>query len=222
MKGEQKVAEISMDDLKPNSHQYNRDSESAVEKKKVEKVVSGKVIQKKKSLGRRFIDIFFADGESIGNIKAYLIEDVLVPAIKENIADSINGAINMLFFGEVRKRSSGNKSTNTTRINYGGYFLDGSKRERVARSIKERENRQSLEDYIFESRADAEQVLDEMEELLDVYKQVTVADYLDMLDITSDQFTDNNFGWTDLSKAKVVRVRDGYRLELPREIALGR
>ncbi len=214
------MAEVNMDDLKPNSHQYNKDSEKT-EEKKVEKIVSEPAVRKKKSLGRRFLDIFLA--EDVGDVKSYLLYDVLVPAIKENIADAINGAIGMIFFGEVSRRMSGrnNGNKNNSRVNYGGYFNGGNdRRERMPRSYREETNgRSRADDIVIASRADAEQVLDEMYELLDQYKQVTVADFYDMVGISSE-FTDHKFGWTDLRGARVTRVRDGYRIELPRETAL--
>lgn len=219
------MAEVKLDELKPNSHQYNRDMErveQANEEKKTERVVSGNVTRKKKSLGRKFVEIFFADGENIEDIKTYLVEDVLVPAIKENIADAINGAIGMLFFGEVRRRNKKGGGSNGSRVNYGGYFNgggDSGRRERMARSTRERNEREALDDFIFESRADAEQVRDEMLEILEQYDQVTVADYLDMLGKTSE-FTDNKYGWVDLGNIRVVHARGGYRLVLPREQAL--
>ena len=217
----------TLDDLKPNSHQYHKEAEAAekdIPEKKVGKIVSNNVIRKKKTLGRRFVDIFFKDGESIGDIKTYLLEEVLVPAIKENIADMVNGAIGMLFFGEARRRAGNRSQGNGTRVNYGGYFNGGGnneRRERMANSTRNRNERENINDFIFESRADAEQVYDEMFELLDSYGQVTVADYLDMLGISSE-FTDNKYGWTNLSGMKVVHARGGYRLELPRETALAR
>ena len=33
-------------------------------------------------------------------------------------------------------------------------------------------------------------------------------------------FTDNKYGWKDLSSASVSRVRDGYLLNLPRTVLL--
>lgn len=219
------MAEVNMDDLKPNSHQYHKETaaeQNDVSEKKVSKVVTSTVTRKKKTLGRRFVDTFFKDGESITDIRSYLIEEVLVPAIKENIADMINGAIGMLFFGEARRRPA-NRSQGPTRVNYGGYFNGGGndRRERMAPSTRNRNERASLDDFLIESRAEAEQVLDDMLELLDTYGQVTVADYLDMLGISSE-FTDNKYGWTNLNGMRVAHTRGGYRIELPREIALNR
>lgn len=215
------MAEVKMEDLKPNSHNYNREV-LIDEDRKVEKVVTAPVTRKRKSLGRKFVDIFLS--EDVGDVKTYLLYDVLVPAIKENIADMVNSAIGMLFFGEARRGGGGRRATNTSRVNYGGYFNGGDdRRDRMPRSYRnEAPSRARTDDIIINSRADAEQVLDEMLELLDVYKQVTVADYYDMLDISSE-FTDHKYGWTDLRGVKIVPVRGGgYRLDLPREAPLTR
>ena len=58
-----------------------------------------------------------------------------------------------------------------------------------------------------------------MNELLEDYKMVSVADLYDLVGITG-KVTDNNFGWTDLRNASVTRDRDGYLINLPRAIAL--
>lgn len=225
------MAEINMDDLKPNSFKYRQEADEALkeaaenqeeQEKKVEKVITGKVTSKKRSLGRRFIDIFFKDGASPKEIRTYLLEDVIVPAVLDNITEIVNSSVEMIFFGEARRRNkkSSGGSGNNARVNYGGYFNSGdNRRDRPSRSVKEQSSREILDDFIFDSRADAEQVLDDMRELLDRYQQVTVADYLDMLGKTS-VYTDNKFGWTDLSRVQVSRVRGGYRIDLPRESAL--
>ena len=176
------MAEVNPNNLnlKPNSHQYHKEMEKKAEEKqedgndipekKVNKIVSDPVVKKKKTFGRKLADIFIS--EDVGDVKSYLIYDVLVPAVKENIADAINGAIGMIFFGEVSRRMSGrNSNRNNSKVNYGGYFNSGNdRRERMPRSYRDRDSgsdRSKADDLIIASRAEAEQVLDEMYELLD-------------------------------------------------------
>ena len=221
------------DKLPSNSHnQYHKDAPvekpATEEEPKPKKELSGNVASKPKSLGRRFLDTFFKDGASNAEIKTYLIEEVIVPAILENIADAINCAVEMRFFGTARRRKSVRGGTqNGSKVNYGNFFSGGvnERRERMARSTIERSARGSLDDYIFDNLRDAETILVDMQETLDKYKQVTVADYLDILSnygiSVKTEFTDNKFGWTDLSTVKPVRARGGgYYLDLPREEAL--
>ena len=237
MKGELYfMAEAKMPDkdaLPPNSHQYHKDIERAEQEEKENKPkaeLSGSVTTKKKSLLKRFLYTFLKDGASDKEIKTYLLEDVLVPAVLENIADAINVAIEMKFFGSAKRRNRG-ASGNGSRVNYGSFYNGGTKnsrQERLSNSAKERSlsGNEPLDDYIFESRSDAEIVLVEMRELLDQYQQVTVADYLDILrdkgiSVQRSVHTDNKFGWVDLSEVEPMRARGGgYFLDLPRERAL--
>ena len=214
------MAEVNINDLKPNSHQYHEET-AAREERRVEKVVQGTATKKKKSLARRFVDIFLS--EDVSDVKTYIIYDVVVPAIKENVADVINSAVGMLFFGETRRRRSGRSQSTggVTKVNYGGYFNGGSQSERMP-TYRHSNVPSRVDDLTVETRGDAELVLDQMMEILDQYDQVTVSDYYDLMGV-STSFTDNKYGWKDLRNARVVRAgRDGYRIELPREIVLER
>lgn len=213
---------MEINDFEPNSHKYREEkakNEEKSEAKAIEKVVSGTSTKKKRSLLKRFADIFLT--EDVGDVKTYILYDVLIPAVKENIADMINGAVGMLFFGEANRRSRRSANPqNGTRINYGGYFSDGQKKEKMPNYNRSR-IAHNFDDVIFETRGDAELVLDGMLELLNSeYRQVTVADFYDLAGITSE-WTDNKYGWTDLRSARVVGSPSrGYSIELPRCITL--
>ena len=213
---------MDINEFEPNSHKYREEKAKVEEEKpetKIEKVVSGTSTKKKRSLLKRFADIFLT--EDVGDVKTYILYDVLIPAVKENIADMINGAVGMLFFGEANRRSRRNANPqNGMRINYGGYFSDGQKKEKMPNYNRSR-IAHNFDDVIFETRGDAELVLDGMLELLNSeYRQVTVADFYDLAGITSE-WTDNKYGWTDLRSARVVGSPSrGYSIELPRCITL--
>lgn len=224
------MAEVNMPDpneLTPNSHVYRRETEnestdiSEKEDRKPGKVINGTVVRKKKSLWRKFINTFLKDGDNIQDIKEYLIEEVIVPAILETIHDAFDDGISMLFgLGTSRRRSSG-RGQNVSKVNYQGCFNGGKKPDRGGRTARDPNRHDNLDDFYFESRAEAEQARDALLEMLDTYKQVTVADYLDLIGVSSD-FPDHKWGWTDLGPMNVKATRNGYRLELPREVVLGR
>ena len=58
-----------------------------------------------------------------------------------------------------------------------------------------------------------------MDEMMETYGQVRVADMYDLVGITGE-YTDNNYGWTNIRNAEVVRVRDGYKIKMPRALPL--
>ena len=72
---------------------------------------------------------------------------------------------------------------------------------------------------ILESRGEAEDVLERMDELIATYQVVSVADFYDLVGV-SGNYTDNKYGWTDIRNASVIHVRDGYMIKLPKALPL--
>ena len=211
---------MDINNLEPNSHKYrqakvNATEEKQMPKKKVEKVISGSATVRKRGLWRRFIDIFF-NGDA-KDVKSYIVFDVLVPSIKETINSIINKGTEMILFGE-SSRSSKKSSSGGTYVSYGSPYRGD--REKLPSSNRNRMVRR-FDDIKFETRGDAEQVLDILMELLSVYNQATVGDFYDAVGITPEWTEDvESYGWTDISSARVSRIRDGYILEMPRCIKL--
>lgn len=204
-------------DLPSNSINKSPDESPKQERTKIQKVIKGKVITKKKSLGRKFADTFF--GENVSDVKGYIITDVVIPAVKDIISDVVTGSIEMLLFGERRGRSgsrSGVRSGSYT--SYSSYSYSGTARNtsRAGSSGRtSRVSRYSIEDVILESRGEAEDVLGNMIDAIKDYGAVSVADLYDMVGIPG-AFTDNAWGWFDLGNATVRRIREGYLLVLPK------
>lgn len=67
----------------------------------------------------------------------------------------------------------------------------------------------------FESRSEVEKVLEKAKEILFDYGEVSVADVLDICDLPHT-YTDNQYGWDDLSRTEVRRMGCGkYTLVMP-------
>ena len=73
----------------------------------------------------------------------------------------------------------------------------------------------TFDEIILETRAEAEEVMDRLFDLIARYEQVTVSDLYSLVGATA-KYTDENWGWTDLRGSKVERIRNGYLLDLPR------
>ena len=59
-----------------------------------------------------------------------------------------------------------------------------------------------------------------MEEIIATYGLVSVADFYELVGVPSN-YTDNNYGWSNLRNAYVDRLRDGgYIIKLPRAFQL--
>lgn len=213
---------MDIEKLPSNSHKsYNSLQEANDAKKQdkvrepLQKVTTGKVTLKKPSLGKRFANLFLA--EDVGNVREYIVHDVLIPTIKNGIFDMFQNGLEMLFYGRVRGRS--NKSGGTF-VSYNSYssYSGGSKRDDRPASRSER-SIYSYNDVEFQARDEAQNVLDMMGDQLERYGRVSVADFYDLAGITRDGMTHYNedyYGWTDLGRAYIARSRGGYIINLPR------
>lgn len=70
-------------------------------------------------------------------------------------------------------------------------------------------------EIVLSSRGEAEEVLDQLIEIISQYQQASVSDLYAMVGI-SPAYTDQKYGWTDLRGANAQPVRGGsYLLNLP-------
>lgn len=179
--------------------------------KRSEKVVKGKVKTKKNEM-RRLSDIFIS--EDVANVKEFILLDVLVPSIKNALYDIIVGSLDKTLFGGRRSSSSGGRRSNADTITYTSYSKS-SKQDDRNYSRPRTSSGYGYDDILFDNRGEAEAVLDRMDELIESYGEVRVADMYDMAGITGN-YTDNRYGWTDISTARIERTRQGYLIRMPR------
>ena len=200
------------EEYKSNSHRSKEDkTEALTDRKKVEKVVHGRVRTKPKSGVSKITDIFIS--EDAANVKSYIVMDVLVPAVKKAISDIVRDGIDMILYGESKGRKS---SSASGYVSYRDYSRsDDRDRFRDSRS----RSSYAHDDIVLDSRGEAEEVLTRMDELIDTYGNVSVADLYDLVG-KSSEYTDNKYGWTNIRNAEPIRVRDGYMLKLPKALPI--
>ena len=196
-------------DYKPNSNRYKSgQSNDQAEKKKDEKVVKGTVKTRKKSEISKLKDTFIS--EDVSNVKSYIVMDVLIPAAKKAISDIVRDGIDMILYGDTHK---GRSSSGASYVSYRSYS-DRDRRDTRRESSRTRIG-YDYDDIVLESRVEAEEVLQRMDELIETYGIVSVADLYDLVG-KSCNYTDNKYGWTNIRNAEPVRVRDGYLLKMPK------
>lgn len=200
-------------DLKPNSHKFREaQKENTEPEKKIEKVVRGTVKTKKNNV-RKVTDVFIS--EDITNVKSYILMDVLVPAIKKALLDVITNGADMILYGGTGR--SGKRHT-SDRISYTRYSDKSRDYDRDYASARGRVG-YDYDDVVLESRGDAERVLSQMNDLINTYKTISIADMYDLVGEDAP-YTHHKYGWTNIRNAEVVRVRDGYMLKMPKALPL--
>lgn len=195
-------------DFKPNSHKYREEQKekSTPERQRMEKIVQGTVKTKKKSEISKLKGSLIA--EDAATIKSYLVTDVLLPALKNTIEDLVTNGIRMLLRGDTAARKS---SGGSSKISYNRMY--DRRDDRPSTNYRSR-NVYDYDDIILETRGEAEAVIDRLCEAIDTYGQASVGDLNDLVGRTGN-YTDNDYGWTNLRSARAVRTRDGYVLDLP-------
>ena len=206
-----------MEEFKPNSFKYRQEQASSNDDKK-EKVTTNKVVTKKQPVTRKVAGDFL-NGDA-HRVKDYLIYDVAIPAFKKLISEGISSAVDMMLYGETRRheRISDGNGVRRSGTSYSSYYNNGGSQPRVATRAG-----YEYEEVLFESRGDAEKVLDSMWNDIKQFREVSVASMYDYAGVTSTRYTDNNYGWTEenFGTADVGRYSDGYHyLKLSKPVAL--
>ena len=185
--------------------------------KQIEKVVTGEVIQKPKSIGRKFRDIFL--GGDLKNAGRYVTGDVILPAIRDLLVDTTRRGVERLVYGESMYRRR--PSEYRPQISYNNPIYRGTPRDpRELRprlpdqSHPYRQEKRERDDIILERREDAELVVERLIDIIETYEVASLADLYELLGWQSSH-VDNKWGWTQLKSVEIRQVRDGYLIDLP-------
>lgn len=204
------------------------DPESPVphgEKKEIKKVVAGKAIKRKRTLGERIISMFASEGKSIGRS---IVDDILKPAFRDTISDAIIQGVERAVYGEVqsttRRTARRGPVGNSNHISYNRYSMNDPYRPRQEprRDVSPRaRGGHHFDEIELGTRAEGQAILQQMDTIIRRYQHVSIADLYEMAGLEAE-FTDEKWGWTDLYGADVRRTRSGnYALILPPAEAIG-
>ena len=208
-----------MEEFPGNSHKEKTEQQER-ERPKQDKIVKGVVKQRKPPWTRRVFGAFFADdANSVGR---YILMDVLVPALKDTLADMVQQSIERTLYGRVsphHRSHYGRSRQHPSPISY-NRFSQSPAHSTWSRSEDRRDispqarRRHDFDEILLATRVEAVNVLDRLSELCDKYAQVTVSDLYDLVGIEGT-FADERWGWIDLRGASTRRVNGGYLLDLP-------
>lgn len=195
-------------------------SKSTEERPEVQRVTTSDVIRRKKTLGKRIGEAF--SGDDARSVGSYILMDVLIPATKDLIVDVVIQSVQRSLYGSSRPVRSG--SSNGGHVPYNRYSNSRTTsnapgrppwgREEPRRMSRQSKSNHNFDEIVIQSRIEAESIIDSLRLLIDKYEAATVTDFYKCVGITPD-FTDNDWGWYDLSGAAVVRIREGYLVDLP-------
>lgn len=203
--------------LEPNSDKYHREKKQQVEKpeKKIEQITKNPAKIRKKPLGRKIADSF--RGEDASTVLEFIVFETVLPTVKDLLIDMISqGAQRLIRGDDYKPRSSARRSSGRpTYTSYTPYNRMSS--EPRTRATVRRDDH-DFGELVFESRGEAEEILDRMADLIEMYDVVTVSELYRFVGIQRP-FTDENWGWNNLRDARVRMISGGnYVLILPNPI----
>lgn len=219
-----------------NNMNINTEEEVVKDTKKepLKRVVSVEPKKVKKGLLSR-LAVGVLGPEGLPGIGSYVADEIIKPAIKNLIVDSVTSGINKMMYGE-RGGPSGRGYNNYSQpgrgqhpqyTNYANRYAPGNQQPvqpNVQPSQDNRVNatRYGVDEYIINGRNDASHVLISLTEHANAYGTVSVADYYDSIGVPSE-FTDNNYGWSaeGMARATIQPIRNGYVIKFPQVEVIG-
>ena len=193
---------------------------------KLEPVISGGVELKRQSGVGKFFRQLFA--EDLKDVRRTFVDDVVTPFVTDTISGILHDGIDLLIPGSKRrlKRSERglfyNQRTRYDRVrtslNSGGVFRRSYDRD--SRDDDDDDDVEAFDDelFIFATRGKAQDVYDGMEDAIELWNAVSVADLYDLADIKDPkiEWTGKNWGWTSMEGVEIRRRGRKWYLYLPK------
>lgn len=202
-----------MNDIPNNSHKFRSSLGDGVQKNDIQParerpkpiLEAGDMIVDKPSVVRRIFDSVIAN--DMESAKHDILYDVVLPSVTDGVYNILQSALAIMFgrrympTGSRTNYSSISKPTNS----YSSYYQKPANQE----------DEDNI--YRFKTRMQADDVLTELKTLRARYPFVKVADIYDLSSKTPP-VTSFNWGWYDISQARIVRDnRSGdYILQMPK------
>ena len=179
--------------------------------------IDGLVNEKDKPLWRRIYDLIFA--ENLEDVKRSVLKDIVGPYIKDFFYDVFTGSIERSIYGSSRSNYSVRNSASraplrpgASRASYESYYKNRSTQT----------NDELYEPVVMESRAKAEKLIDILRARIGQYGNTTINELNDCLKRIG-KFTDEYYGWNDLSSASIRKISlNEYEVILPEPIQLNK
>lgn len=186
-------------------------------KEELTQITTSKGVVRKQAWYKRFGRSLIAD--DVTNIREWIMVEVVVPSIRNLLADSIKGSTDRVLYGQARGRGRG--------FGYqGGYvggverpglrtrydkMADGEPRKMLSREARARHD---FDGVVLDSHAEAAAVIDALIHRVEMFGAATISDLYDLVGV-SGSYADRNYGWTDLRTADVREYGGAWLLDLP-------
>lgn len=201
-----------MENFKGNSNVTKQN-----EKEKVPsiKLTSEVTVKKPSEITKFRKQLISEDAKTVGK---HILTEVIIPGFQKLISDMVKNGIDWLIYGVGGKSSSNISSpfSNFRQISYDRYYSSGLKPQTQP---TQRASSYEINDILFDDKGDAVQVLSTLKEWINRYGRASVGDFYDLVNVPYN-FTDESYGWKDLSTTEIIRTNGKYLINFARPIVL--
>lgn len=193
------------------------------EDRRLEPVITQTQLSKRNP--RKAVKTFFP--ESLNSVGSYILREILVPAIKNLLDDTISKGTHALLWGNSSNNPRSRQREDS--VSYERYYTKSqSTISSTSRLNKKYSNVYDYADVEFPDMARAEKVLRNMRAAISRYKLCSVRDMYDLAETVDKDgksvgsSTDAKYGWYSLNEdeARVVSYGGKWYLDLPKAVPL--
>jgi hypothetical protein len=189
------------------------------EREPIQKVITGRVTQRRKGTGSKFMEVFF--GNDMKGTADYILWEVAVPEFKAYLVEIGTSALERFLGGGRGARRAASvlrTAANNSNFDYNrASRTTSTNRTTVQRTVSPRARHDfDFAEIVLESRNEASVVVEKMLDLIDKYEYVTVEDLYKAVGISSIDYMAQAWGWDSESfgDPQIRRVREGYLIDL--------
>ena len=186
-----------------------KNDERKLVKEKAEALVNGKLSDSKPSAFRNFKDEVIKSDFS--SITSAVISQIIIPKAVDLISNAFESGLYMLFHGDLKGYKSSSNKSNGGRTDYTIFSSNGARTVRTDNnsSIKYR-------DVCVTDLASAESIVMKIEDILDAYGEISVADIYSIANIRYSNDELNYWGWHAIRRTPIVKTGNGYIIKMPK------
>lgn len=174
------------------------------------KELKGIVVQEKQG----FLSSFLKDDAN--DIGDFIWNEIIKPTMKKLVYDVITDSIGMLLGQDNKSKTRYNKYRSYTYYDDYDWVSSSSRYDRFSYGGGGYEERSKKAKTIaFKTEEDANEVLHLMNERIRKYGRCSIMTLNDLAGVESE-YTDEDWGWSNLSSAKIIHTSNGYELRLPK------
>lgn len=186
-----------------------KNDERKLVKEKAEALVNGKLSDSKPSAFRNFKDEVIKSDFS--SITSAVISQIIIPKAVDLISNAFESGLYMLFHGDLKGYKSSSNKSNGGRTDYTIFSSNGVRTVRT-------DNNSSIQyrDVCVADLASAESIVMRIEDILDAYGEISVADIYSIANIRYNNDELNYWGWRSIRRTPIVKTGNGYIIKMPK------